>query len=126
MAADVATGITVAFGTSGFSADITDLNPPEWVREWLETTHQGTAVPARTWIPADLGDWGEFSFDFFFDPSTQPPHDDAIEEITITWPDATTWVWDGGMANYAPGPITLNGLMTGSATFKVSGDITIT
>lgn len=125
MAADVAVGITIVFGTSGFSAQITDMNPPPWAREALETTHQGTATPARTWTPADLGDWGEMSIDFFFEPATSPPHDDAAETITITFPNATTWAFEGFMTGYEPGAV-LNTLMTGTATVKVSGDVTIT
>lgn len=124
MGADVATGITVVFGTSGFSADITDITPPEASVESLETSHQGTTT-AKTFTPADLIDWGEMRIDFHFDEDTDPPVGSAAETVTLTWPDTSTWAFSGFMTNYSgSGP--LNGLMSGSATVKVTGDVTIT
>ena len=48
----------------------------------------------------------------------------AAETVTITWPDSDTWAFTGFMTNYA-GDAPHNGLMTGTATVKVSGDVTI-
>ena len=124
MAADIATGITIVFGTSGFSAELTDITAPEAARDAVESSHQGTTT-ARTFIPQDLVDWGSLEIDFNFDPSTDPPVDATAETVTITWPDATTWAFSGFMTNYsASAP--LNDKMTGSATVKVTGDVTIT
>jgi len=124
MAADVATGITIVFGTSGFSAELLDITAPTGTREPINTSHQGTSGQ-HTFTPADLMDWGSLEISFHFAPSTDPPIDGAAETVTITWPDATTWAFSGFMTDYsASAP--LNDKMTGSATVKVSGDVTIT
>ena len=121
---DIGTGITIAFGTSAFVAEILDITGPGLARDSVETTHQGT-TDARTHAPVDLFDAGELSFDVHFNPDTDPPIDAAEEEITITWPSTATWVFQGFMTAYEPGA-PLEDKMTGSVTIKVTGDITIT
>ena len=121
--ADVGTGITISFATSGFSAELTDIQSPEAQRGALETTHQGTTV-ACTFTPQDLVDWGSLEITGHGDPATDPPIDEPAETLTITWPDGDIWSFDGFMTNYrlsAP----LNDLMSFSATVKVSGDVTV-
>lgn len=118
---DVATGITLVFGTSGFTAELLDMTPPEGSREAIQTSHQGT-TGQHTFTPADLVDWGELRIDFHFNPATEPPINEAVEELTLTWPDGDTWVFNGFMTNYSGGAV-LNEKMTGSATIKVSGDV---
>ena len=121
---DVAVGITIDFATSAFTAEITDVTPPNPNRDSIETSHQGTTV-AKTFTPADLLDSGEAAFDFHFNPATNPPVDQDPEDITITFPSGTTWEFEGFMTDYAP-DAPLNDKMVGSATLKVSGEITIT
>lgn len=121
---DIAVGIEIAFGTTTFVAEITDVTPPNVARDSVEVSHQGT-VDAKRFIPADLYDSGEASFDFHFNPDTNPPIDQPIEAITITFPSGATWVFDGFMTDYAP-DAPLNDKMVGSATLKVDGVITIT
>ena len=96
---DVATGITIVFGTSGFSAQILDVTPPGMSRESLETTHQST-MTQKTFMPADLYDSGELGFDIHFNPDTSPPIGGATETITITFPSGATWAFSGFMTNY--------------------------
>jgi len=120
---DIAHGITISFGTSGFSANLTDITPPAAERESIDTSHQGT-TSFKTFTPADLAEWGSLEVTIHFNPATDPPIDQAAETVTITWPDSDTWAFTGFMTNYA-GDAPHNGLMTGTATVKVSGDVTI-
>ena len=121
---DIATGITIVFGTSGFSAEILDISGPSLARESVETTHQGT-IGARTHLPVDLFDAGELSFDIHFNPDTDPPIDQPAEAVTITWPSGATWAFSAFMT--ADEPATpLEDKMVASITLKISGDITIT
>ncbi len=122
--ADIGVGITIVFGTTGFTAELIDIDSPEASREAVETTHQGTTT-ARTFMPQDLVDWGGLDISFAFDPGTDPPIDELAEAITITWPDSETWAFSGFMTNYR-GTAPLNDKMTGTATVKVTGDVTVT
>ena len=121
---DIGTGFTVAFGTSGFTAEIVDVTPPGASRESIDVTHQGTTT-ARIFTPADLYDAGELSLSIHFNPDTDPPIDGDVEEVTLTFPSTATWVFNGFMTDYSPtGP--LEDKMTADVTVKVSGDINIT
>ena len=121
---DIATGITIVFGTSGCSAEILDVNPPSLSRESVEVTHQGT-TGGKDFIPADLYDAGECSFDVHFNPDTAPPIDEAAETITITFPSGATWAFSGFLTGYEP-KAPLEDKMTATVTIKVTGEITIT
>lgn len=134
---DVSTGITIVFGTSGFTAEITDVSWGGISRESVATSHMGTAAPGvgnfgnMTFIPGDLSDPGEITFEIHFNPEDEPPIDQPEETITITWPlaagDATPADWEGtgfntGFDIGAP----LDDKMTGSLTVKMSGEQAIT
>ena len=121
---DIGTGVTIAFATSGFTAQILDGTWPSLSRGSVQTSHQGT-VGRHTYMPTDLSDPGEFTFDFHFNPDTTPPINQAAETITITGPSGATWVFTGFMTDYSGG-FPFEDKMTGSATVKVSGDIAIT
>ena len=121
---DVGTGIVIDFGTSGFVAEVLDVNGPSLARDSVETTHQGT-TGARTHMPVDLYDAGELGFDIHFNPDTDPPIDKATEEITITWPSGAIWVFDAFVtAEDVAAP--LEDKMVASITLKITGDIAIT
>jgi len=120
---DIGTGITLVFGTSGFTAEITDITPPGASRDSVNTSHQGTTT-AHTFSPTDLYDAGELSFDFHFNPDTSPPIDGATEEIVMTFPSGCTWTFNGFMTAYEPST-PLEDKMTGSATVKVTGAVAI-
>lgn len=121
---DIGTGITIVFGTTGFSAEILDVTPPAWSRESVDTTHQGTTT-ARTFTPVDLYDGGEFSFEHHYQPDDTPPMTTVAEEITLTFPEGATQVFDGFMTSYEPA-VPLEDKMTCTSTVKVTGDIEIT
>ncbi len=121
---DIAIGITIVFGTTGFTAEILDVTPPNTTRDSIEVSHQLT-TPAKVFTPADLYDSGEASFDFHFNPDTDPPIDQPEETVTLTFPSGAIWSFLAFLTDYAP-DAPLNDKMVGSATLKVSDEITIT
>lgn len=135
-AVDIGTGTTISFGTSGFAAQILDVTPPNLAREPIDTSHMGTPpagagqVGSRTFMPGDLVDPGELSFDIHFNPDTVPPISDVAETVTITFPlpvgmaTPATWAGQGFLTGYEPS-VPLEDKMTGSITVKMSGPITI-
>jgi len=121
---DVAHGITITFGTSGWTGQIVNVNGPNMTREALDTSHQGTTT-AMTFVPADLYDPGGLDIDVHFNPDTGLLIDDAAETITITWPSGATWEFTGFSTGFTVTG-THNQLLTASMTLKASGEITIT
>lgn len=128
--ADVFTGATVVFGTSGFSAEILGSTLPGASRPVIDTTHLGTTV-ARTKMPGDLIDWGQFEFELQFDPDNEPPLDQVAETITVTFPTpaggltGATWAFTGFIQNYNA-TFTLEEKMLATVSLEISGDITWT
>lgn len=129
---DVGTGITIAFGTSGFAPYILSLDGIGYARDVVETTHLGT-TGGKEFRPGDLYDAGELTMTVAHDPSISPPMlaVQQAEVVTVTWPipsgltTGATWVCNGFMSNYqATGP--LEDKMTASVTVKLSGDSAIT
>ncbi len=123
MGADIATGITIGFGTTGFSAEILDTTPPPLTRGAVDNTHQGT-VGARTKMPTDLYEVGACEFDIHFEPGTNPPINEPEEPITITFPNDTTWKFNGFMSNYEP-TAPLEDKMTARVEITPTGKLTI-
>jgi hypothetical protein len=116
-------GITITFA-SGFLAEILDVKPPAHSRESVELTHAGT-TKAKEFEPEKLYDAGEMSVDIAFDPSVSPPIDADPETVTITYPDGSTWAFEGFMTNYEPSVPIGAEQATASVTIKVSGEVTI-
>lgn len=133
-AVDLGTGTQIAFLTSGFSAQVLDVTPPEVSRESVDTSHMGTAAPAagsfgnRTFIFGKLVDGGELSFEIHFDPDDVPPIHELAEQIKITFPvpagltNGAEWEFPGAMTSYAPA-VPLDDKMVASITVKVAGPI---
>ena len=130
MPADVGTGTTIGFGTSGFSAEILNVDGASMTREVIDTSHMGTTT-WRTFIPGDLSDPGEVTFEFHFDPDAQPPINGAAEPITITFPlpagQATpaTLVGSGFISSWEFSD-PFEDKMTANGTIKWSGALTWT
>ena len=134
---DVATGITLTFGTSGFTAELTSVSWSGISRVSLDTSHMGTAAPGSgkfgnmTFKPGDLSDPGELQVEFFFNPDTEPPIDQPAETITVTFPlvtgdtTAAKWAASGFITSYEMTG-ELENMMTGSMTVKFSGNVTQT
>lgn len=130
MPVDNGQGATVTFGTSGFTANITEISWGSIERTSIQTTHLGTTT-AHTFIPGDLMDSGEITLEIQFDPDNFPPIKQAAETITVTFPlssggtTAADWEATGFATSFEAG-VPMEELMTGSLTIKVSGDITTT
>lgn len=129
---DIATGITLVAATSGFTAQLKDVNPSGPSREAHDVSHQGTPQPGATefgskiFIPEDITDPGEYVILIHFNADTIPPIDLPAELMTLTWPkapgDTTAPIWSGQgfFTNYVPGA-TFNQVMTATVTLKLSG-----
>ena len=117
----IGTGITIEFKRSGFTAEILDVTPPGRTREAVDVSHQLT-VGAQIFLPKKLHDPGELSFDIQFNPDTDPPIDQAPEEIVLTFPSTATWTFQGFMTGYEPST-PIEDKMTASVTVKVSGAV---
>lgn len=130
MSVDIGTGASVTFGTSGFTANITNISWSGIERASIQTTHLGTTT-AHTFTPGDLFNPGELSLEIQFDPDDYPPIDAAAETVTVTFPlstggsSAATWAATGFSTGFELG-VPLEELMTGTLTVKFSGDITDT
>jgi hypothetical protein len=124
--ADTGTGVTISFATSGFTAQLTGAVESDGVeRQAIDVTHHASATYMQ-YIPAKLIELGEVTFEFLFNPDSQPPIGGATETITITFPlpagqstpadlefdgFLTAWTWG------AP----LEEAMTGEGTIKLAG-----
>lgn len=92
--ADTGTGTTVAFGTSSYSVNITNLSLDGEEVEKFDVSHFGT-TGYKEKIFSSLVEPPEFTCDVFYDPDEPAPVSGAVETITITFPIP------GGMTNGA-------------------------
>lgn len=134
---DISTGLTLVLATSGFTADVLNVDWSGISRESIETSHMGTSpagankIGNKTFMPGDLIDPGEIVMEIHFNPENLPPIGEAAEIATLTWPKAAdqsvagSWsaeVFETEFSLGAP----LEEKMTGTLTLKVSGEITQT
>lgn len=83
--ADVGTGITIVFGTSGFTAEVMNINGNDMTRPEINASHMGT-TGYQEYIPGKLLEGGSVELEINFDPDQIPPLNAAAETITITFP----------------------------------------
>lgn len=103
-------------GYGGFTVDV------------LDATHMGSPTRFREYIQGLL-DAGDVTIDFAFIPQATDP---LLAELTagvsasyrVTWPNGITWTFDGFATGFTP-DATVDAKMTGSATFKITGNITV-
>lgn len=126
---DVGSGATLAFGTSGFTANIISMSWGGIDRESIATSHLLT-VGGRTFIVGDLHDPGDLTVEIQYDPNDRPPFDGAAETITLTYPipsggsTGATHAATGFVMNWVPGQLDVDGLMISTLVIKFSGSIT--
>ena len=126
-------GVTVTFGTSGFTAEITGISEIKMKRDWYERTHflspVGTQFDLVRWMeqcPGDIASVDDLTIQMFWDVNTDPPIDQPIETITIQCPakegesTGAKLVFQGGMAEYG-GSFEMRAFRAGSFVLKVSG-----
>lgn len=122
MAIDVGTGVTITFGTSGFTASVMSISHNGISRPVVKTSHLGTTT-ADTFMPGDLYDAGEVKLSIQFDPAaTKPPIAGAAETITIDF-GTPTIAFSGFVTDWGY-EVPLEELMTAEITIKASGAIT--
>lgn len=128
--ADTAFGLTITMASS-FFAKIRVVNVSGISRAAIDTTHAGSSNGDATHIPSDIVDWGTIQIEGLLDHNTEPPIDDAPENVTITFPLATgetgaaTWAVSGFLTDYNSG-LPYNDVATFTATVKCTGPITFT
>lgn len=134
---DIGTGISIVFGTSGFTAQVLDVGGPGFKREAIDIAHMGTAAPGagvmgnRPKMPGDLVDVTELTLEVHFNPSTRPPIHSVAETITITFAvpagltNPATWVFSGFVTGWDP-KMPLEGKMTATLVLAVNGGVTVT
>ena len=122
--AKVSHAITITFGTSAWTASITDVDPPGGARGSLDTSHQGT-TNWMTFIAEELADRGELAIGFQYEPSETAlvPFTAAAETITIRFGDDGDNVSFSGFFTDVKNTGPHGQLMTGTATIKVSGNV---
>lgn len=126
----VATGISIVFATSSFSAEMLDVGIGGISRESFDFGHHGT-TGGRPFKPGKTYDPGELTLDILYDPNSQPPIEGAPEVITITFPvpegdsSGAEHEITGFVTNFdIQGPF--EDRLTASITIKLSGDWTFT
>lgn len=118
MARDLGTGITLTAPTSSWTCQITSLDPADWTRAAIKTSHMATTT-GHTYVPGDLVDYGSVNVEFWYDPEIEPPIDGVAETWCITFDNGERIVFAGFMTNFqANAP--MEEYMSGTATIKVA------
>ena len=132
MALSTGHGATLTFDSNTVS--IISMSGFEQSREALDTSHLGT-TDYRTKIPGDLAEPGEFTVEFFFDPTAAwsavadevPPieEEDVAETCTVILPISVSgnntnaqWTGNGFITNWTTPELVTDSLMTSSVTIQ--------
>ena len=123
-ATDIGTSATVTFGTSAWSFEMIDLSWSGMERNFIDSSHLGTTV-ARTFLLGDLYDPGALTIQGHLDTDAagNPILTNALETVTLTFPNAKTYSASGGLQSHELG-IPLEDKMGVTAVIKFSGAIT--
>lgn len=125
---DIGTGTTVAFATTSFAPQVTNVSWDGISREEIDSSHMGT-TGARTSIPGDLYDPGDLVLEIWFVSSELSGATEMwkkpAETMTLTFPDSGTFVASVFCTGFSLNDPMEDG-MTATVTFKIADDITIT
>lgn len=120
---DIGTGTTVsAAGAGAYAAEVLSVSWSDMSREAIDVSHMGT-TGGRDFIPSDLYDPGVLTLEVHFKTTLAVPISAADTAITITFPDAETWVCDGFVTGFEFND-PMEDKMTATITYKLTGDIT--
>lgn len=125
MATDIGTSATVTFGTSGYSAEVTNIGI-SFSRDSVTTSHMGTTTAHRT-QPTDLFS-STISLDTNFLMGTKPPINGANEAITIVVPNGAgtnSWAGSGHLTSF-DATIPNEDTMTATLEITCDGNWTVT
>lgn len=124
-------GITIAFDTSGVTANLISIDGFNISREALSTTHLGT-VGGKTSIPSDVYE-ATVDVTFQLKPGEKPPFDANAETITITFPkensgsvNAMSVAFTGYYTSLGLADMTVDDTVKYNGTIQVSGTPTWT
>lgn len=112
-----------------FGAEITSITPPAYTREAIDATHMASPDEYKEYI-AGLMDAGEVSMDLNYIPDAADAFVAAIEagkrnyQIILPGADEVTFTFAAICTAYQP-TAPVDGKMTATATFKVSGKPTL-
>lgn len=126
----IATGMTIAFGTSSWAGKVTSISRSGVARESRQTSHLGTST-WHTHVIGKLTEPGTCEIDVLYSPNDPPPSATAAETITITFPlgtgesGAATEVFSGAVIGF-DWTGAMEELYTGTITVKVLGAPTYT
>lgn len=82
-------GITIAFGTSSFTANVHSMTPEGFTRPVIGSSYFAQSGAYALKIPGTLVDAQSIEFEIEFDPDDEPPITAAAETLTITFPVPT-------------------------------------
>lgn len=128
MPTNAALGYAITFGIwNGASysnvAEVTSVSPPQYSRDAIEATHQGSPNAYREYIAGWL-DAGEVSIEINYIPAAADSILTAMQAgvglFRITLPNAVTCTFNAVITAYNP-DTPLDGKMAASITLKVSG-----
>ena len=123
-ATDFGTGASLLFATSGWAFEMLDFSWSGIERNFVDTSHLGTTT-ARTFIVSDLYDPGSLTIQGHLDQDAagNPKITNALETITMTFPNSKTWAAEGALQTFEV-TVPLEDKMLVTATIKFSGEIT--
>lgn len=81
---DTGNGTTMVCGTSGFTANILELDLPEEVVQAIDAAYLGSTKAVK--IPGDLVECGPIKGRYVFNPTAARPTLSSVETVTITLP----------------------------------------
>lgn len=114
-------GTAITF-SSGFIARMTSFDWGGITREMIPTTTFDTSG-GEEFLPAETYDPGSINVEMQFKSDDTPPITSAKEAVTVTWGDAETASAQGALSDFAIRAED-KGVITASASIKLSGDIT--
>ena len=131
MAGEISLGATLKQGITQ-AVQVTSITPPQPEVGVVETTDLDSVD--RSYKPT-IRMIGECTFEINYSPSL-PTHATittsllakTIETWTVTLPDtgAATYAFSAFVKKFAPGPLTVDGLITATITLQGTGALTIT
>lgn len=128
MPTNAAIGYQMTFGIwNGASysnvAEVTNITPPQYSRDAIEATHQGSPNSYREYI-AGLIDAGEVTLELNYIPAAADTILTAMQagvgQFRITHPNGVAVTFSAVVTGYSP-ETPMDGKMAATATFKVSG-----
>lgn len=118
--ADTGNGTTFALGTTGAIGNVRKVNGREASLGSLDDSHLGTSG-SMTFIPDDLTDEGEITFEVEFDETIAEPSCGQVETATLTYPSTATEIGTGFLTKVKKPTLENGSIQVMELTFKFDG-----